>query len=126
MTLKIYDQTRLRRRKARELLQDLLYIPDIIHQVGENDHVKRLIKVERVRVRLNETQRRVLALRSFEHRTGEVHADPCARLKRRQEIALRTTNLKHARAVRDEELIDLRQPSMIRAAPTRRPVLPTR
>ena len=43
MTLKIYDQARLRRGEARELLQDLLHVPDIIDHIGENDHVKRLI-----------------------------------------------------------------------------------
>jgi hypothetical protein len=81
--IKIQDDARVRCAKRLELFEDALYIPEIVHQVRQNDDVKLFVELRKVmRVRLEECKLRIFLLCAADHFLREIDAHTAGRLQR--------------------------------------------
>ena len=99
------------------LLENSLDIPEVIHQIRKNDDIKLFIQAQLMCISLDETEIRMALPGTHNHFVREIHPDPDARLKGRQQIAMGAPDLKDPLPRPDQELIDLHQPSVIIPSP---------
>jgi hypothetical protein len=97
-------------------LEYLLHVPEIVHHIGKKDEIELLAALKTVNVSLDEREMRMPGSRAGYHRRRDLHAHAVTRLKRIQQVALAATEVKDARARRNQKPVDFGQPAPIIAA----------
>jgi hypothetical protein len=94
-------------RKSRNILENGLYVPEIVNYVREDDHIKFLIKAKVVGVALNEMEFWMSLSGAFNHLAREIYSNPQRWFKLGKQITSVATDLQHSLASWDQELINL-------------------
>ena len=71
-------------------------IPQVVHDVRENDVVERLVEVEIFNGAIDEVNLGMALARLFEHPVGEVDAHASRGSERREQVAVAAPELEHA------------------------------
>src|SRR5215207_7621724 len=100
-----------------ELLKHPLYIPQVVHQVRQNDEVERLLELRKiVSVRVDECKLRIMFLRPADHFFGEIDSHSAGGFQRGEQMSLAAAYLEDFLIRADMKTIDLLQAQVIPVA----------
>jgi len=103
--------------QALESGEQTLHVPDVVKEIRKDNDVERPAEIaEVVGVRRNEPKIRMSFAGDLQHRRREVDPDTFTRRERCKQVALSASQFEHAQPSRNEELIHVLEPRMVRAA----------
>ncbi len=103
-------------------VEDLLHIPDLVHQVGADNVIELGVEIEIMGIGFDELEMRMTLPRPRNHSGREVETDSRRRLQRRQKIPLPTADFEDPHTGRDQKPVNFGQPALI-SPPARQPLL---
>ena len=107
----------MRRAERLELFKDAMYIPEVVHQIGQNDDIKFLVQVRKVmRVGVEECKFRIVLLCTTDHLFREINPNTASRFYRGKQVSFGAAYLQDFLMRTDVKTVNLVQTALIPAA----------